>query len=165
MVTPTSRQFGYADGYPPAGQCQIFTATQEKECVAPLDGLRVRLTGPDVGMFLTLPAVTMETLDRAIAVKAAIGNGAINDQIRQNVFGQLLLHGKPVTNAWMTATWHYRGGIRRCGAESGWYGVAMCSELPLGFKTRDGDTVVVDVTFLYHHRAYSSRTSYRAMAD
>jgi hypothetical protein len=166
MVTPTTRELGYEQGYPPQGQCRIHTGTRYGECTAPLNGLRVRFSGgPDPTEFVTLPATTTQTRDRFVRVKAAVANPAINDQVTQTVFGQLLVATHAVIGSSMQATWHYRGGTRRCTGTSGRYGVASCSEMPLGFASRDREPVLITVSFQYRNRLYSSQIVYRAFSD
>jgi hypothetical protein len=114
---------------------------------------------------MTIPATTMKTEDGAVMAKAAVGNPDINDEVDEPAYGQLLIHGKAITGVQMTTAWHYRDGTGHCSARSRKDGTAQCALPPLGFGTRDGDTVVVDVTFAYGAHLYSSRTSFRPSND
>lgn len=100
-----------------------------------------------------------------IRVKAAVGNRAINDQVRQTVFGRLIVHGHPVVDVEISATWQYRGGERYCAGKTNCYGVAACSEMSLGFRSRDGDAVRIVVSFTYKDRVYGSSVTYKAFSD
>lgn len=166
MDTPTARELGYEQGYPPQGQCRVNTAALYGACTAPLDGLRVQVVGsPQAGLFVTLPASTTETRDHLVRVKAAVGNPAINDQVGQSVYGQLIVHGRLVVGVRMQGTWQFRRGERHCGGTTNWYDVAACSEMPLAFGSRDGDTVRVVVSFTYKNRVYRSSVTYKAFSD
>lgn len=166
MVTPTARESGYEQGYPPQGQCRVNTVTRYGACTAPLDGLRVQVAGsPQAGLFVTLPASTTETRDHLVRVKAAVGNPATNDQVRQTVYGQLIVRDRPVVGAQMHAMWQYQRGERYCAGKTNWYGVAACSEMPLEFGSRDGDAVHIVVSFTYKDRVYRSSVIYKAFSD
>jgi hypothetical protein len=110
-------------------------------------------------------AVTTRSKNGAILVKAAIGSPAIYDYVRQTVWGQIVVHGKPVVGIEMHTAWRFQGGVRRCSVRTDRWGVASCSEKALEFDASDGDTIPIDVTFSYRHHAYSARSTYIPLRD
>jgi len=112
-----------------------------------------------------LPATHHAWKGGSLVVKAAIANPMINDQVPETAYGQLRVQGKPRVGAQMTATWHYRGGLKTCTASVDRYGIASCSEAPLAFKARDLDQITVAVAFSYRGHRYAVNTRYRASND
>jgi hypothetical protein len=112
-----------------------------------------------------MDAMTTRAKNGAILVKAAIGSARIVDSARQIVWGQIVVHGKPVVGIEMHTTWHFRGGVRRCSRRTDRWGVASCSEKALEFDASDGDTIPIDVTFNYQHHTYSTRITYIPLSD
>ncbi len=118
-----------------------------------------------VGIFRALPAAYHAWKSGSLVVKAAIENPVINDQVPETAYGQLRVQGKPRVGARMTATWHYRGGLKTCTTSADRYGIASCSEAPLAFKARDLDRITVAVAFSYGGHRYAVDTWYRASND
>lgn len=165
MVTLSPQEIGFVNQGPRPGECRIYT--YYPGCHAPLDGLIIptAVGAPKGQTPVTLPAMTMRTRDGAVMVKAAVGNEAINDEYSQTVFGQLLVRGEPVDHARMVAMWHSRDDTRTCtGFTSGAF-PGSCSEPALARGSIDGQTIRIDVTFMYRGRLYESHTSYHASSD
>jgi len=142
------------EGYPSGG------------CYDPPEVLSVpdpRLAGARI--LQALPATHHAWKGRSLVVKAAMVNQMINDQVPETAFGQLRVQGKPQVGVRMTATWHYRGGLKTCTAAADRYGIASCSEAPLAFKARDLDRITVAVAFSYGGHRYAVDTWYRASND
>ena len=143
--------------------CRMNFTTRPNACRDPLNGLGVVAGSPP--MRTEMAAVTTRTKNGAILVKEAIDVPAIHDDIRQTVWGQIVVHGKPVVGIVMQTTWRFQGGVRRCSVRTDRWGVASCSEKALEFDAADGDTIPIDMTFHYQHHAYSARSTYVPLSD
>ena len=143
--------------------CRINFTTRPNACRDPLNGLGV--VGGSPPMRTEMAAVSTRAKNRAILVKEAIAVPAIHDYIHQTVWGQIVVHGKPVVGIMMQTTWRFQGGVRRCSVRTDRWGVASCSEKALEFDAVDGDTIPIDVMFHYQHHAYSARSTYVPLSD
>lgn len=151
---------------PSTSVCAINSVSFLHDCRDPYNGMRVGNGGNDLTATETR-AVTRSFQRGAILVKAApAGHQTILDVAPFSVYGQLSVHGKPLRNAWVHATFRYRGGTRTCAARTDRiWGVATCSEKAIAFRSRDGDVVHVEVQFAYHGRVYSSPIAYTPVGD
>jgi hypothetical protein len=151
---------------PSTSVCATNSVSFLHDCRDPYNGMRIGNGGNDLTATETR-AVTRSFQRGAILVKAApAGRQTILDLASFSVYGQLSVRGKPLRNAWMYATFRYRGGARTCAARTDRiWGVATCSEKAIAFRSRDGDVVHVEVQFAYRGRVYSSPIAYTPVGD
>lgn len=144
-------------------QCRINYVTRVNACRDPVNGLGTVDGSPP--MRTERAAVTARWKNGAILVKAAIANPAINHDAVQVVWSQIVVNSRPVVGTVMHAAWHFFGGVRGCSFRTDRWGIATCSEKPLQFESTDGDTIPIDVTFVYRNHVYSCRISYVSLSD
>ncbi len=76
----------------------------------------------------------------------------------ETVYGRLIVEGMPISGALMITNWHFKGFNAVCTATSGIDGVATCTQYI--DKGPPGYPVVVDITFVYGSRTFTSSTTF-----
>ena len=93
-----------------------------------------------------------------LQLSASVSNPSPGAGSTETVSGKFLSNGQPVAGAQMDTVWHYKTTDESCSGTTGNDGIASCSrdigEATIGYR------VVIDVTFTWQGKTFTTQTSF-----